>query len=225
MRQPKDRGQKIIANMGLYWDRERVFWGKQARGAKGELLGRRASGKRKGTVNFWDQVGIYALYENYKLVYVGQAGLSDKSCIGKRLRQHLNDDLAGRWNKFSWFGLFPVGPDNKLVVARDPHAPSEGSACGPDAATSKSEILMNSKLSHLADVLEGVIIEVAEPPMNAQKGRFGPNVERYDQADREEAPAKNSESLKQKLQLAIQSLSDCLQALEKTGRKRESRPK
>jgi hypothetical protein len=32
-------------------------------------------------------------------------------------------------------------------------------------------------------VLEGIIIEVAEPPMNSQKGRFGGRVERYIQVD------------------------------------------
>jgi hypothetical protein len=31
--------------------------------------------------------------------------------------------------------------------------------------------------------LEGIIIEVAEPPMNNQKGRFGTDVELYLQVD------------------------------------------
>jgi hypothetical protein len=40
-----------------------------------------------------------------------------------------------------------------------------------------------TKNSHLNDVLEGIIIEVAEPPMNNQKGRFGTDVELYLQVD------------------------------------------
>jgi hypothetical protein len=28
--------------------------------------------------------------------------------FGRRLKQHLNDRHAGRWNRFSWFGFRPV---------------------------------------------------------------------------------------------------------------------
>jgi hypothetical protein len=32
---------------------------------------------------------------NYHLVYVDQAGLTDQSCLGNGLKNHLRDDLAG----------------------------------------------------------------------------------------------------------------------------------
>jgi hypothetical protein len=158
----KASGQKIISNMGLFWRHGQVRW-KGNRGiGKARLAGRRRSAKRKGEVDFWKQTGIYALYDEYRLIYVGQAGLSDQSNLGNRLKHHLTDDLAGRWEMFSWFGLQRVNADNKV---------------------GKRAKLNLSTRAHLANVLEGIIIEVAEPPMNSQKGRFGGRVERYIQVD------------------------------------------
>lgn len=162
-RKKKDRGQKIVRNMGLYWKRDKVRWKGNSGIGPARLAGTRLSAKTKGDADFWNQTGIYALYADYHLIYVGQAGLSDKSCLGNRLKQHLTDDLAGRWNAFSWFGLQIVrGSDNKV---------------GRRAGVSVSS------RGHLANVLEGIIIEVAEPPMNSQGARFGRGVERYIQVD------------------------------------------
>jgi hypothetical protein len=159
----KDRGQRIIANMGLFWSRNKVRW-KGNRGiGSARLAGKRRSAKTRGVVDFWKQTGIYALYAEYHLVYVGQAGLSDQSCLGNRLKQHLTDDLAGRWDMFSWFGLQKVKATDNIVGKR-------------------AKLSVSSR-GHLANVLEGIVIEVAEPPMNSQKGRFGRRVERYIQED------------------------------------------
>jgi len=166
-------GQNIIRNMGLFWKRDQVRW-KGNRGiGKARLAGKRRAAKAKGEVDFWKQTGIYALYADYHLVYVGQAGLSDKSFIGTRLKQHLTDDLAGRWDMFSWFGLQVVREgDNKV---------------------GKRTKLSVSSRAHLANVLEGIIIEVAEPPMNSQGARFGKRVERYIQIDDSMNPSDESE--------------------------------
>lgn len=162
-RKKKDQGQKIIANMGLFWKRDWVRW-KGDRGiGPARLAGKRRYAKKQGEVDFWTQTGIYSLYADYRLVYVGQAGLSDKSCLGNRLKAHLSDDLAGRWDMFSWFGLQKVRTTDNKVGKR-------------------TQVKVSAR-SHLANVLEGIIIEVAEPPMNSQKGRFGKRVERYIQVD------------------------------------------
>ena len=29
--------------------------------------------------------------------------------MGKRLKDHLDDKLAGKWDRFSWFGFRPIG--------------------------------------------------------------------------------------------------------------------
>lgn len=163
----KKPGKTIIANMGLFWDRRNVRWRGNRRIGKRCLLGLRKRAKRTGEVDFWLQAGIYALYtDDYELVYVGQAGLGDASCLGNRLLSHTRDDLAGRWDIFSWFGLRKVNRNNTL------------------GARFK---LANTTNPILANVLEGVLIEVAEPPMNSQKGRFGPRVIRYLQALPDEA--------------------------------------
>lgn len=180
----RDRGQRIIANMGLFWSRDHVRW-KGHRGiGPARLAGKRRSAKTKGDVDFWKQTGVYALYADYRLVYVGQAGLTDKSCIGNRLKQHLTDELSGRWNLFSWFGLKPVDRANTLM---------------------RPKKLTQTRESHLANVLEGIIIEVAEPPMNSQKGRFGRRVERFIQVD-------DSAQLKEEVGA---TMNDKIESLEK----------
>jgi hypothetical protein len=158
----KKPGRTIIANMSLFWDRQKVRWRGNRRIGRRCLRGLKKDAKRTGKVDFWQQAGIYALYtSDYKLVYVGQAGLGDASCIGNRLLSHTRDDLAGRWDIFSWFGLRKVNQNNTL------------------GARFK---LAKTTNPILANVLEGVLIEVAEPPLNSQKGRFGPRVVRYLQA-------------------------------------------
>jgi hypothetical protein len=162
----KDSGQKIIANMGLYWKRENVRW-VGSRSEKRKLIGKRAKEKTGGSVDFWKQTGIYALYNtDYDLIYVGQAGFGDKSCIGDRLKHHTRDDLSGRWDKFSWFGLRKVTNKNKLG-----NKPQH----------------KGGNLTSIGNVLEAILIEVAEPPMNSQGGKFGNKVERYLQDEDERA--------------------------------------
>ncbi len=92
----------LIQNYGLFWRRDAVFWGRAKR--PGHLKGFHA--KRAKPVDFRDQQGVYVLYdENYRLVYVGQAGGKNRHRLFDRLRQHRGDQLAGRWTKFSWFGV------------------------------------------------------------------------------------------------------------------------
>ena len=139
--------------MGLFWSEEKVDWGAPGRGS-GRLLGKLATGKRGGSVDFWEQRGVYALYANYKLVYVGQTAKQD---MGKRLRDHRRDDKAERWDRFSWFGLRIVRANNTLT--------SSPKHLGVSAAD-------------VIDQIEGVLTIVAEPPLNRQKGRWR-NVELY----------------------------------------------
>jgi len=74
----------LIRTMGLFWKREDVFWGKGGKGNKATLLGVSVKAKRDEPVNFLDQIGVYALYANYALVYIGQTGTGKKR-LGSRL--------------------------------------------------------------------------------------------------------------------------------------------
>lgn len=177
---------KIIANMGLFWHRDKVLWRGNRRTGRACLIGVRAGAKRSGEVDFWEQVGIYALYDDYHLIYVGQVGLGDKSCLGKRLKYHLHHDLAGRWDMFSWFGLCKVKQNGKM-----------GARFEKAKAT----------WTDVTDVLEGILIEVAEPPQNSQKGRLGPGVHRYIQ--------KSHEPTKDNLPSAIKQIAKDIAGIKK----------
>jgi hypothetical protein len=73
------------------------------------------------------------------------------------LRQHRFDDLADRWNRFSWFGV-------RRVIG---------------AGLSVEKAAVHPSLETMLNQIEGILIHAAEPPMNGQGGRFGSNVKRY----------------------------------------------
>lgn len=145
----------LITSVGLFWHADAVFWGSQKK--PGSLLGRPAKKKRDGSTDFRDQVGIYVLYADYAIVYAGQTGSGSQKLL-YRLRQHRSDDLAERWNRFSWFGVRRVLGGGKLSKEKSAFHPS-----------------LPTVLNHV----EAVLIHAAEPTMNGQGGRFGSNVTRY----------------------------------------------
>jgi len=145
----------LIANMGLFWREDCVFWG--ASNNKGELLGKLAGAKRSREVDFRRQRGIYVLYSEFRIIYIGQAGSGNASLFG-RLKRHTRDDLAERWDRFSWFGLDPVLSSWRLAATVKRAAPN-------------TETILNH--------IEGILIHATEPPLNRQGGSFGPDVERY----------------------------------------------
>ena len=49
--------------------------------------------------------GIYALYNNYGLYYVGLTSGS----LRYRIRKHTRDRHAGKWNRYSWYQIKKVG--------------------------------------------------------------------------------------------------------------------
>ena len=120
---------------GMYWKRDKVHWTNKPR-----LFGR--THPKADRVDLADQRGVYLLYdENGVVVYVGQAA---KQPIGQRLAQHTADRLTGRWQRFSWFGIRPVGEDGKMgSVAAGTITPRQ-----------------------LISTLEALLIEALEPRQN-----------------------------------------------------------
>jgi hypothetical protein len=98
----------FIRAYGMFWQAEEVDWSGAGSSRHLELLGR--VGKNRPSLklaNFWEQQGIYVLYNDYGPYYVGQtvgAGMN----LGKRLRHHHNgtnnSPHKGKWDRFSWFG-------------------------------------------------------------------------------------------------------------------------
>jgi hypothetical protein len=136
--------QEIIKSFGIYWNRNNVYWK-----TKPDLLGIQQIGATE--VNFKDQIGVYLLHDGRETIYAGQA--IDQP-LGKRLNEHTSDRLSGRWNRFSWFGLYSVCDDGKL-----------------NCEIRQYEYLT---VKDLGDLLEAVLIESIEPRQNRKQGNsFG----------------------------------------------------
>ena len=97
-----------ITSYGLFWRKNGIDWS-PGQGHKNvfRLLGR--VGTYRGNIkiaNFRKQRGIYILYDEYGPSYVG---LTREQGLGKRLKDHLSDNLKEKWDRFSWFGFGEIG--------------------------------------------------------------------------------------------------------------------
>jgi predicted GIY-YIG superfamily endonuclease len=98
-------------------------------------------------VNFDKQIGVYLLHDGREVIYVGQA---ISQTIGERLFQHIKDRFSGRWDRFSWFGLYSVNEDGTLKIYDETHR----------------EI----SIENIGHTLEAVLIESIEPRQNRKSG-------------------------------------------------------
>src|SRR5258705_7972875 len=105
----------LIRAYGQLWNPDTIEWGGKGPGNRGQLVGKVRRNQKTYAVNFWDAKGIYVLHADFKSVYVGKA---DSAKLGPRLRNHLTDRFAGRWDMFSWFATSTVATTEKRV--RDP---------------------------------------------------------------------------------------------------------
>lgn len=102
----------MITHYGLFWVERDVYWGRQK--SPGELLGREKTPlgrrgaptkqERSSAKDYRGFVGLYCLYGDGDLLYVGEAGLQTHENLFTRLKAHRKGPLAGRWDRFSWFG-------------------------------------------------------------------------------------------------------------------------
>ena len=139
----------LIRAYGQFWNPDIVDWGSRGRGNQGSL-----SGKMKWDdgetvpVDCWNQRGIYVLYYDFKCVYLGRAFGQP---IGKRLRDHLTDRFAGRWEMFSWYGIDTIKRNGELRRA------------GTRQINPKT----------LVDTVEALGIILADPPLNRRQESLG----------------------------------------------------
>lgn len=102
----------MITHYGLFWSERDVFWGHpnnqgQLLGRVRTPLGRRGTPtktERSGAEDFRSYVGIYCLYGDGELLYIGEAGLGTQNTLFGRLKSHRRGSMSGRWDSFSWFG-------------------------------------------------------------------------------------------------------------------------
>ena len=122
----------------MYWSRDKVSWI-----SKPKILGIQSSAS--DNVDFSEQKGVYLLHDGHIVIYVGRT--TDQP-LGVRLKQHTFDRLSGRWDRFSWFGVYPVTPQGKL----------------------KSDGNVSFDLEGLIVTMEALLIEGLEPPQNRKGG-------------------------------------------------------
>ena len=128
----------FINAFGMFWQRDKVLWTTTPK-----LLGQQQPGSEP--VNFGSQKGVYLLHDGSRVVYVGRT--TDQP-LGSRLKQHTIDRLNGRWDRFSWFGIFAVKDDGGLTA-------------GPPDTFS---------VENLIATMEALLIEGLEPPQNRKRG-------------------------------------------------------
>jgi len=104
----------LIRAFGQFWNPDIVDWGSRGAGNKGSLLGKGKWGHHVVSIDAWGQHGIYVLHDEFKCIYLGQAF---SGTLGERLRAHLTDRFAGRWDMFSWYGIDSVKRDGTLRKA------------------------------------------------------------------------------------------------------------
>jgi len=159
----KTEKTRIINSFGIYWNRSLVHWKSTP-----ELLGIQQIGASE--VNFKDQIGIYLLHDSRETIYVGQA---IEQPLGLRLKAHTVDRLSGRWDRFSWFGFYPVSDTGKL---------------------DKYIKLDNITIQDLGNILEAILIESIEPRQNRKQGNLFSGIE-YLQQESAEIRKKKKEEL------------------------------
>lgn len=129
----------VINALGMFWDRSKIDW----KGPQTKLLGAQTGGTQ---VDFSPQRGIYLLHDSQGVVYVGRVTGQN---LGQRLWQHTFDRLAGRWNRFSWFGIYPVSENGVLKTDAD-----------------FSDVSIDS----IIIAMEALLIEALEPRQNRKRG-------------------------------------------------------
>ena len=140
----------IIKNWGFTWSRAYIFRGYG--GFPGHLKGK---ARGKPVTDFKDQIGIYLLQDNNRqIIYVGQVG-SGKATLFTRLKQHMDGNLAGRWDYFTWFGFFSANNNGTLSKVANVNAQ-----------------VANFKYSQALNEMEAILIEVIEPALNKQGGNL-----------------------------------------------------
>jgi len=132
-----ENSDSIIRAFGMYWQRDLVVWRNEPK-----MYGKQQA--MAMAIDFGKQKGIYILYDQHTVVYVGR---SIDRPLGKRLCEHTIDRLSSRWNRFSWFGLLDVTSEGGL---------------------DKASVAIN--LAAMIGTLEALLIESLEPPQNRKRG-------------------------------------------------------
>jgi hypothetical protein len=158
------KGRNLITSYGLFWKLDETEWlSDGGHKVKHRLLGRLGSkGSRLRGADFWTQSGIYVLYGNYGLYYIGVSG----SGLGQRIHDHVTDMHADQWDRFSWFGF------RELNGSRD-----------GKGLTGLGEVVKTSsiRLSKARGDIEAILFRAFAGPGNRTHPNFGAKLQPWEQ--------------------------------------------
>ncbi len=112
-------------------------------------------------VDFSGQIGVYILYRDDDIVYVGESSKGKKKGIYGKLIGHKDDGWA--FSTYSWFGVLPLDAQNHIDLT---------------AANLSAERLVKN--------LEAMLIYLLEPSWNTKPGEYK-HIPRYEQCPSAEA--------------------------------------
>ncbi|NOS83738.1 MAG: GIY-YIG nuclease family protein [Ignavibacteria bacterium] len=137
----------IIKAYGLNWD-PKLIYGYKGLVARKCFKGDVRNKDKHFEIDFWKTRGIYTLFRNFEIVYVGK--VTDMN-LGDRIRNHFNN-IGDHWDTFSFFSFTKVNFATRNV--------------------STVTDSFHSNRSTVIKTLEAILINTAEPYLNKQEARF-----------------------------------------------------
>jgi hypothetical protein len=180
-----------IRTYGHFWSRELIDWGWQNK--KGTLPAATKPGSDNWEVDFREQVGIYALFNDTReVVYIGQTGYKGQKLFA-RLKQHSRGQLRDRWTNFSWFGFLVPDKEGKLVQPDVPKSKSDD-----NSSEANLEHAVKGSVRDALNEIEAVLIQIVEPRLNKQGPSWSGAKEyfQFDPFDAEPSPTELMEAIK-----------------------------
>jgi hypothetical protein len=165
------KGRNLITSYGLFWKLDETEWlPADGHKVKRRLLGRLGSkGSRLRGADFWSQSGIYVLYGNYGLYYIGVSG----SGLGQRIHDHLTDIHSDQWDRFSWFGFRELNGDR------------DAKGLGLLGEVVKTSSI---RLSKARGDIEAILFRAFAGPGNQKHPNFGAKLQPWEQVKLTEVP-------------------------------------
>jgi hypothetical protein len=178
----------IVKNFGFMWERKYINRGAGGFGKAGSLCGFR-NGAKKTIIDFQEQIGVYALYDNTRtIVYIGQAGTGGSNLFQRLKQQMKGSNLWNRWEYFSWVGFKAVNANGKLNAKQTENARVGG-----------------FKYGDALNEIEGVLIELIEPKLNKHGGKIKRAVEYFQEVPDEPVSLENLKGEIEKLAILVKT--------------------
>lgn len=137
----------LIKAYGLQWKPEEIYEN-NIHSSRKSFRGLVKKGNKKYEIDFWKAKGIYALFYDFEIVYIGKV---TENRLGTRIASHWRYRKE-QWNTFSFYSFSDIDFKNGKVKT-----------------TSKKSII---DINMAIKTIEAIIINTAVPFNNKQETRF-----------------------------------------------------